>query len=82
MAPKRRGSANTKASPSIEETSNPETLQMNQLAKMIQGYEEKNNATNEMMIEMKKMFEEKNASTGDGKQYSERKSWEICILKN
>ena len=59
MAPKRRGSANTKASPSLEETSNPETLQMNQLAKMIQGYEEKNNATTEMMIEMKKMFEEK-----------------------
>ena len=26
---------------------------------MIQGYEEKNNATTEMMIEMKKMFEEK-----------------------
>ena len=59
MAPKRRGSANTKASPSLEETSNPETLQLNQLAKMIQGYEEKNNATTEMMIEMKKMFEEK-----------------------
>ena len=59
MTPKRRGSANTKASPSIEETSNPETLQMNQLAKMIQGYEEKKNATTEMMIEMRKMFEEK-----------------------
>ena len=59
MAPKRRGSANTKATPSVEETSNPETLQMNQLAKMIQGYEEKNNATTEMMVEMKKMFEEK-----------------------
>ena len=59
MAPKRRGSANTKTTSSIEETSNPETLQMNQLAKMIQGYEEKNNATTEMMGEMKKMFEEK-----------------------
>ena len=48
MALKRRGSANTKATPSVEETSNPETLQINQLAKMIQGYEEKNNATTEM----------------------------------
>ena len=54
MAPKRRGSANTKATPSVEETSNPETLQMNQLVKMIQGYEEKNNATTEMMDELKK----------------------------
>ena len=43
----------------MEETSNPETLQMNQLAKMIQGYKETNNATIKMMIEMKKMFEEK-----------------------
>ena len=59
MAPKKRGSANTKASPSLEETSYSETLQMNQVAKMIQGYEEKNNAMTEMMIEMKKMFKEK-----------------------
>ena len=59
MAPKRRGSENTKASPSLEETSNPKTLQMNQLAKMIQRYEGKNNARTEIMIEMKKMFEEK-----------------------
>ena len=59
MALKRRDSANTKASPSLNETSNPETLQVNQWAKMIQGYEKKNNATAEMMIEMKKMFEEK-----------------------
>ena len=59
MAPKRRGSVNTKASPSIKETSIPKTLQMNQLAKMIQGYKEKNNATTEMMIEIKKMFKEK-----------------------
>ena len=59
MAPKRRGLVNTKASPSLEETRNLETLKMNQLAKIIQGYEEKNNAMMEMMIEMKKMFEEK-----------------------
>ena len=59
MAPKRRGSANTKAYLGLEETSNPEMLQMNQLAKMIQGYEEKNNATTEMTIEINKMFEEK-----------------------
>ena len=45
MAPKRRGSANTKATPSVEETSNQEAVQISQLAKMIQGYEEKNNAT-------------------------------------
>ena len=59
MAPKKRDSVNTKATPSVEETSNLEILQMNQLVKMIQGYEEKNNATTEMMGEMKKMFEEK-----------------------
>ena len=59
MAPKRRGSANTKATPSVEETSNQEAVQISQLAKMIQGYEEKNNATAEMMGEMKRMFEEK-----------------------
>ena len=59
MTPKRRGSTNTKATQSVEEKSNLETLQMNQLAKMIQGYEEKNDVTTEMMIEMKKMFEEK-----------------------
>ena len=59
MAPKRRGSANTKATPSVEETSNQEALQISQLAKMIQGYEEKNNAIAEMMGEMKRMFEEK-----------------------
>ena len=50
MTPKIRGSTNTKDSPSLEETSNLETLQMNQLAKMIQGYKEKNNATTKMMI--------------------------------
>ena len=43
----------------MEESSNPEALQIDQLAKMIQGYEEKNNATAEMMMEMKKMFDEK-----------------------
>ena len=59
MTPKRRGSANTKVSPSLEESSNPKTMQINQLAKMIQGYEEKNNATAEMMMEIKRMFDEK-----------------------
>ena len=59
MAPKRRGSTNNKISPSLEESSNPKTLQVNQLAKMIQGYEEKNNATAEMMMGMKIMFDEK-----------------------
>ena len=54
MAPKKRGSANTKVSPSLEESSNLETLQVDQLAKMIQGYEEKNNATAEIMIKIKK----------------------------
>ena len=33
--------------------------QMEQLMKIVQGYEEKNNATTGMMAEMKKMFEEK-----------------------
>ena len=55
MAPKRRGSANT----NVGESSNPGTMQEDQLAKMIQGYEEKNNATVEMMMEMRKMFKEK-----------------------
>ena len=67
MAPKRRGSANTKATPSVEETSNPETLQMNQLAKMIQGYEEKNNATTENDGGDEENVRGKNASTSDGK---------------
>ena len=59
MATKQRGSVNTKVSPSIEESRNPRTIQEDQLVKMIQGYEEKNNVTTEMMIEMKKMFDEK-----------------------
>ena len=59
MTPKRRGSTITKTSPSLEESSNPVTLQMDQLAKMIQGYEEKNNATTEMIKDMRKMFDEK-----------------------
>ena len=59
MASKRRGSPNTKISPSLEDSSNPEALQINQLAKMIQGQKEKNNATTVMMIEMKRMFDEK-----------------------
>ena len=59
MAPKRRGSANTKISPSLEESSNPKALQINKLAKMIQIYEEKNNATAQMMMEMKRMFNDK-----------------------
>ena len=53
MAPKWRGSVNT----NVGESSNPGMAQINQLAKMIQGYEEKNNATAEMMMEMKKMFD-------------------------
>ena len=59
MTPKRRGLANTKISPSLEESSNLQALQIDQLAKMIQGYEEKNNAATEMMMEMKRMFDEK-----------------------
>ena len=59
MAPKIKGSTITKTSPSLEESSNPVTLQMDQLAKMIQGYEEKNNATTEMIKDMRKMFGEK-----------------------
>ena len=55
MAPNRRGSANT----NVGESSNPRAMQVDQLAKMIQGYEEKNNATIEMMMEMRKMFNEK-----------------------
>ena len=34
-------------------------MQIDQLAKMIQGYEEKNNATAEMTVEMNRMFDEK-----------------------
>ncbi len=59
MALKRRGSANTKISPSLEESSNPEALQIDQPVKMIQGYEEKNNATAEMVMEIKRIFDEK-----------------------
>ena len=55
MAPKRRVFANT----NVGESSNPGMMQIDQLAKMIQGYEEKNNATAEMMMEMKKVFDEK-----------------------
>ena len=55
MAPKWRGSANT----NVGESSNPGMMQVDQLAKMIQGYEEKNNATAEMMMEMRRMFGEK-----------------------
>ena len=55
MAPKQRGSANT----NVGESSNPGVMQVDKLAKMIQGYEEKNNATAEMMMEMRKMFDEK-----------------------
>ena len=59
MAQKRRGSTNTKISPSLEESSNPVTLQIDQLAKMIQGFKEKNNLIAEMMKEMRRMFDEK-----------------------
>ena len=55
MAPKQRGSANT----NVGESSNPGATQVDQLAKMIQGYEENNNTTAEMMMEMRKMFDEK-----------------------
>ena len=48
-----------KISPSLEESSNPATLQIDQLAKMIQGYEEKNKAAAKMMNDMRKMFDEK-----------------------
>ena len=81
MAPKRRGSVNTKASPILEEMSNSETLQMNQLAKMIQGYEEKNNATTEMMIEMKKMFKEK-LRTLEMENNVLKKSQKVWVFKN
>ena len=59
MAAKRKEPANTKVSPSLEKSNNPATLQIDQLAKMIQGYEEKNNVTAEMMNDMRKMFDEK-----------------------
>ena len=59
MTPNRRGSTNTKISPSLVESNNPEALRIDQLAKMIQGYKEKNNAIAEMMMEMKIMFGEK-----------------------
>ena len=59
MALKNKGSTNTKVSPSLEESSNLAILKIDQLAKMIQGYEEKNNATVEMMNDMRKMFDEK-----------------------
>ena len=55
MAPRQRGSANT----NVRESSNPRMTHIDQLAKMIQGYKEKNNATTKMMMEMKKMFDEK-----------------------
>ena len=55
MAPKWRGSANT----NVGESSNPGMMQVDQLAKMIQGYEEKNKATTKMMMEMTRMFDEK-----------------------
>ena len=55
---KKKKIKNTKISPSLEKSSNPKALQVS-LAKMIRGYEEKNNATAEMMMEMKKMFDEK-----------------------
>ena len=54
-APERRGSANTNEG----ESSNLGVRQVDQLAKMIQGYEEKNKATAEMMMEMRRMFDEK-----------------------
>ena len=50
---------NTRISPSLAESSNPMNLQMKQLIKVIQGYEEKNNATAGMMNEMKKIVDEK-----------------------
>ena len=59
MVPKKKGSANTKVSPSLEESNNLATLQIDQLAKMIQGYKKKINATIKMMIDMRKMFDEK-----------------------
>ena len=73
MAPKRRGSANT----IIGELNNPRITQVDQLAKIIQGYEEKNNATTEMMIEMRKMFDENLQALKKEKKSSKTKSWKI-----
>ena len=49
-------------------------MQVDQLAKMIQWYEEKNNVTTEMMMEMRKMFDEKFQALAKEKQRFEAKS--------
>ena len=63
MAPK-KGSKNTKISPNQVdnnqgESNNLVTTQMEQLMKIIQGYEEQNSATVGMMNQMKRIFDEK-----------------------
>ena len=73
MALKKKGFANTKVSPSLEEPSNPAILQIDQLAKMSKGYEEKNNAIAYMMNDMRRMFDEKlQALERDNKNLKEK----------
>ena len=49
---------------------------------MIQGYEEKNNATTEMMIKMKKMFEERLRTLEMENNVLKEKGWKVWVFKN
>ena len=58
-----KGSTNTRGSPNVIDNNNNELstimAQMEQLMGIIQGYMERTNVTLGMVVEMKKMFEEK-----------------------
>ena len=75
----KKGSTSTRVSSNQAEnnqaeTNNMITAQMEQLMKIIQGYEENNNATTGMMAEMKNMFDEKLQNLEKKKQHAEIES--------